>query len=837
MSIALFTNEARLALILVALGFAGVALLLRWRHAREGWLVAATMVAGTAALALVGERLISLAVRLAAPEGLDFNEFRWVLLGPWGRLGLAVGALATAGVILLSVLGTARERRPWRRGLLVGLRTAAALCCLVVFLQPALELRHVTREPNHVAILVDDSRSMELAEQRKGATRAERAAELLGASAPAFTKWRERHILDFYTFSDVLQPASAETLLEPAQPRADATLLREALEQTRARYQEDDLAGIVVISDGIATGRFGEGVDDGAARDFLSGLDTRVHTAWVGRGGLLDLAIARVNADEFAFVRTVVKVEATVRATGLPRRTVPVVLRQGGKVVRQATVEVGGDISEAKVAFEFTPERIGKYVYEFSVPVDPGEAVTGNNARAFVLHVIRDKVRVLQVSGRPSWDERALRGWLKSDPNVDLISFFILRTPDDIQMVSQDEMSLIPFPTEELFEHELGSFDVIVLQNFEYGRYGIGPYLENMRKYVERGGALAMIGGDLAFSSGGYAGTELAPALPVELIDSPRGGADPSRMLSIEEFRPRLTAEGLRHPVTRLRFDARDNEARWNALPALEGANLVAGAKPGATVLMAHPWLKARGGRPMPVLTVGEYGEGRSLALTTDTAWRWGFWAAGLPGDDGRSYQKFWENAIRWLIRDPELQILHVESDQAAYAPGEAPRLSAHLVDREYQPARGAEILVTITRGVDEPRQKVLSKKIKTDENGDAHLDLKPPGPGAYRVEARAAVGDIQVTADDVFLVDPERAELEEPVAREDILRGVAEATGGRYLGATAALPADLPLLPPRIVRVDRRTDVELWSRPYLLLLAFGFLGAEWALRRRSGYV
>lgn len=98
----------------------------------------------------------------------------------------------------------------------------------------------------------------------------------------------------------------------------------------------------------------------------------------------------------------------------------------------------------------------------------------------FLIRVIRDKVRVLQVSGQPSWDEKALRQMLKSNPNVDLISFFILRTQDDISMVPNDEMSLIPFPTRELFEEQLPSFDVIVLQNFEYLPYGIGEYLENL---------------------------------------------------------------------------------------------------------------------------------------------------------------------------------------------------------------------------------------------------------------------------------------------------------------------------------------------------------------------
>ena len=130
-----------------------------------------------------------------------------------------------------------------------------------------------------------------------------------------------------------------------------------------------------------------------------------------------------------------------------------------------------------------------------------------NNTRSFVVRVIRDKIRVLQVSGAPSWDVRALRQMLKSNPNVDLISFFILRTQDSISLVPNDEMSLIPFPTRELFEQQLPSFDLIILQNFEFRPYGIGDYLENIRSYVEGGGGLAMLGGAVSFSAGGYFGT------------------------------------------------------------------------------------------------------------------------------------------------------------------------------------------------------------------------------------------------------------------------------------------------------------------------------------------
>src|SRR5262249_19520396 len=119
--------------------------------------------------------------------------------------------------------------------------------------------------------------------------------------------------------------------------------------------------------------------------------------------------------------------------------------------------------------------------------------------------------------GRPSWDERFLRSLFKRDPNVDLISFFILKTPSAIEVASQDELALIPFPTDELFRESLHTFDLVVLQNFNYGPYQMAHYLPFIRASSLRGGALAMLGGDLPFGVGGYAGTPIESILPVEL--------------------------------------------------------------------------------------------------------------------------------------------------------------------------------------------------------------------------------------------------------------------------------------------------------------------------------
>jgi uncharacterized membrane protein len=542
-----------------------------------------------------------------------------------------------------------------------------------------------------------------------------------------------------------------------------------------------------------------------------------------------------VLADEFAFVRTVVRIEAVVRSTGYEARRIPVTLSSEGRPVRQQWVEIGPGPTETKVVFELSPPRVGKYVYEVSTPVADDEAVATNNRRGFVLRVIRDKVRVLQVAGRPSWDVRSLRSMLKQNPNVDLISFFILRTVDDVSMVPNDEMSLIPFPTHELFQDELPSFDIIVLQNFEYLPYGIGMYLENIRSYVLGGGGLVMLGGSQSFSSGGYAGTAVADVLPVTLIEPWQAGRE---LTDGQSFSPRLTEAGRVHPITSLRFEVPDNLAAWASLPELEGANVVEGPRPEATVLAVHPRLQTRARQPMPVIVAGEFGEGRSLAVTTDSTWRWGFVAAARPGDDGRHYHKFWENAIRWLMQDPDLEHLHVDSDAVEYAPGAPVRLDVRLLDRDYSPLAGGKVALEVRRGADPARTEVVAEaEVTTGESGEARHGLGGLEPGVYRVTAKSAVAGRAVEADDIFLVREGSDELDRPAATDELLATIADATGGRHLGPATALPADLPFDEPRIVRVDRRADIELWSRPGLLFIALMLLGLEWALRQRSGYL
>lgn len=834
MNIVLFPTLVRYALAAVCLVLA-IATVLAVRRGKGGLGAALGVLAFLTGGSLAAEALVALTVRLAAPGAAEFNEYRWVMLAPWGRLGLALGGVAVIGIVALSWRAS-RGAPAWRRATMIGLRAGAAVGALVIFLEPAVELRQVARDPNRIAVLIDDSKSMALTEVADGPSRIERTRAMLAASSGALAVWEQNHKIDYYTFSETLNPTTLIALAaNPAQGKA--TLFRKSLELVRSRYEGRDLAGIVLISDGASTGGFHEDSGDGAVRDFLRSLDTRVHTVWAARPGLKDLAVAKVMADEFAFVRTVVRIDAVIRTTGLPARRVPVTLSTDGQPLRQKMVDLPAGDHDVTVTFEVTPPRVGRYVYEISAPVIAGEAVTTNNTRSFVIRVIRDKIRVLQVAGQPGWDVRALRQMLKSNNNVDLISFFILRTQDDVSLVPNDEMSLIPFPTRELFEQQLPSFDLIILQDFEYLPYGIGDYLENIRSYVDGGGGLAMLGGTASFSSGGYYGTPVATALPVDLY----GPFDRGALLDTQKFSPQLTEAGQLHPVTSLRYSADDNLAAWKGLPPLEGVNLVAGAKSDATVLAHHPRLKTKGGKPMPVIVAGEHGMGRTLAVTTDTLWRWGFVAASRPGDSGRQYTKFWDNAMRWLIQDPDLRNLHVDSDAVEYVPGGTVRVTVRLLGRDYQPLAGGQVSLRVKRGADPATAaEIATAKVTVGEDGTAVHELgatTPLGPGVYRVEGHATIAGRQVDATDIFLVREGSSELDRPVGDRATLEAIAKTTGGAALDTIDSLPSDLAFDPPRVVRVDRRTDVELWSRPGLLLLIIGLLGLEWLLRQRSGYL
>jgi len=392
------------------------------------------------------------------------------------------------------------------------------------------------------------------------------------------------------------------------------------------------------------------------------------------------------------------------------------------------------------------------------------------------------------------------------------------------------EMSLIPFPYKEIFDEQLKSFDLLIFDNFNFKPYWVEPYLAGVRAYIEAGGALAMVGGDLSFASGQYGESELQAALPVDLAGIPREGP---AAWTTDTFRPRLTADGRTHPVTSLILDDKSNEARWAALPPLVGTNRVAGLRPGARALLVHPSQKSADGKPAPVLATAEVGKGRSLALLTDSAWHWGFLSAG-EGDDGRAFQRFWENAIRWLVRDPALTLLRLELDRIEYRRTQPPSVRIRAMHPDYSPADKVDVVVDVGAAESDAQAKPLKHlEATTNQDGEAHVDLGALAPGAYRVIGRATLDGRAVTEDKTFVVRAEGRELEDVAFRDKVLREIADVSGGSYRQGELG---DVAIAEPREVRVGRQRSVELWSSPIFLAIGLFLLVGEWYLRRRAGH-
>lgn len=763
-----------------------------------------------------------------------YNAWRLTSLAPWPRWALAALVVAGVAAVALAWRGLRAEPRPGRRAALLALRAASALLAIFLLLEPALRLLQTSRVKSRLAVLVDASRSMRFPVEPGGPTRAQAAAAFLGRHRGELEALGDRVSLEWHTFERDVAPADPAGLVRGAPPRGGRTDLLGALKAAAGGGAGRKLAGAVIISDGADNAALAEGLTP-AARAELRGLGMPVTAIAVGTGSPKDLALERVAVDDFAFVRNTVTVEVGLTARGFGREEVPIVLRREGAVVARATVRLEPGQARYTVPLSFVPDTTGTFVFTVAAPVFPGEAVAENNARSFVLRVIRDRVRVLLVAGRPSWDERFLRTLLKQDPNVDLISFYILRTATD-QPGSQDELSLIPFPVAEIFGAQLRTFDAVLFVNFAYQPYrslDIERFLPALRDYVRSGGGFAMLGGEQSFGEARYGSTPLAEVLPVE---SPEAAG-----IATVTARPHLTPEGLRHPVTSLAPGDAPNEAAWAALPALPAVNrtraLPTGS--GASVLLDAPAV-AVDGRAAPLVAVREVGSGRALAVATDASWYWGFVAAEESGSS-RAYQRFWNNALRWLVRDPSLTPVQVEPDRPAVEPGEPVGLSISVRAPDYGPGAGTPVQGEL---VGEDGQVVARGEAVAGPDGTAHLELTPPGPGAYKVVATArprcgsgpcppdapverATGAVAVRAS-----GPEDADA---APRPELLRALAQATGGTFSTAEAGLP-EVRLTDPEIVEVGRRKDVPIWDRAWFLAALVAALAAEWVLRRRWGY-
>jgi uncharacterized membrane protein len=666
-------------------------------------------------------------------------------------------------------------------------------------------------EEGRLIVLVDGSRSMDVLEA-DGRPRSAAVASLLDRIGPA----------EVYTFGDRLR-AGAPTAFQDGD-----TDLGGALDGITRKYAGERLGGIVVLSDGIDRGGLRKRLSTGAAVGESAGavsLNGPLTVYGIGDAqGRTDLAVDAVRAGSFAFLRAPFPMDVDVRAIGTIPAQVTVSLTRDGQPAGSAVAQLN-ERGEGTAHFSLNPDRAGRFLYEASVPLPAGDAVPANQQMGLAVQVVRDRVRVLQVCGSPSWDQKFLRLFLKEDPAVDLVSFFILRTSRDMNSgYSPDELSLIEFPYQNLFDRELSTFDLVIFQNFDYRPYfesRANELLGNVAAYVKNGGAFVMLGGDRSFDLGSYAGTPIADILPMRL--GVEGGGVDERLVV-----PKLTESGARHPVTQLTGESSDNALAWTQLGPLDGVNTVVGAADGAAVLLEHPTLKAVDGRPMPVLAVAEVGKGRSMALTSDASWRWSFAGAGA-GQGNQAYLRFWKGAMRWLIGDAADAPVTVETARENYSPGEAATALVRVRSVAFSPLAGVSVEARLSGPEGEQ-----TLQANTDADGTARFELPTDRRGAHRIRVRAVGAGLEdAAAETVYGVTSRDPELDQVEPDIEFLKALSAQAGGTFVPAGTWSPPLRDASAGR--RVHERRVVELGLLPAVGVLFSVSASLAWLMRRRSG--
>jgi len=623
--------------------------------------------------------------------------------------------------------------------------------------------------PSVAAVIIDKSPSQEFGER----------ARQTEAARAALTE-RLRHIPGLE-----LRVASAGE----ADGNNDGTRLFSALSSMLADVPPDRIAGAVMITDGR--------VHDVPANSAALGFAAPVHALITGHADEIDRRVVLTQTPRFGIVGQSQTVGFRIEDQGSKIGAVEVTVRRDGEVLEKRVVTVHTDI-----AVKVPIPHAGQNIVEIEASPLDNELTQVNNRAVVSIDGVRDKLRVLLVSGEPHAGERTWRNLLKSDASVDLVHFTILRPPEKQDGTPINELSLIAFPTRELFQQKISEFQLIIFDR--YARQGVLPmiYFDNIAKYVHDGGAVLIAGGP------DYANPNSIWRTPLDVILP----AEPSGEVTEQPFRPELTELGKRHPVTRGLEGSQGNPPRWS-----EWYRMVDVRRTTGTSVMQGPEAK-------PLMVLARQDKGRVALLLSDHIW---LWARGYEG--GGPHLALLRRLSHWLMKQPDLE-------------EEALRMIVHGHDLTVRRQTMADTVNPVT--LTSPTGKTQTLELKPDEPGVWHSAVTAKELGLWR----ATDGKLTALAN-VGPANPR--EFAEVTSTPNVLGPIADATGGGARRIASGTGIHLPRVVPvrtsttfkgddwiglkmRDVSVVRGIGVlPVFAGLLGLLLLLGALAATWAREGR----
>jgi hypothetical protein len=743
-------------------------------------------------------------------------------------LSVAAVVLVAAAISVPAVLSYLRVRGKSSardRAILTALRAAALLVLVACLFRPMLLLSEAVPRRNFVGVLLDDSRSMRIAD-RGTRTRADFVRDTLGEGGDLLRRLREKFQVRLFRFGTAATRTDSAGAL-----RYDdrETRLVDAIEGARQDLDAVPLSGLVVVTDGA---------DNAAAEinDALLGLRAKgvpVFTVGVGTERFArDIEVQRVEAPRRLLKGGTLVADVLVRQRGFDGQTVPLLVEDEGKIVARAEVTMppGSDAAPVRIAARL-PEA-GARVLTFRIPAQDGEQVIKNNAQRALVHVRDAREKILWIEGTPRYEVRFVREAVEADSNVQLV--VLQRTAEGkflrLNVDSGDEL-VAGFPKTRA---ELYGYSAVILGDIE-ASFFTHDQLAMLADFVGvRGGGLLQVGGRRAFSEGGYAGTPLAEAVPVVL----EGTAVPDSLTFFADLKPALTPAGLGHAVTQIGVGALSAADKWKALPAVTTVNRIRKVKPGAVVLIEGTLpAGGRAGAPgetlssytQPILAYQRFGRGLAVALTVQDDWLWKM-GAEVAVDD-LSFRTFWRQLTRWLTSDTPGRI-EARTIAAEVNPGSPVGLRAIVVDSAFLRLNDAQVTAQVTAPSGARRDVALDWAVERD--GEYRGSFAPTEEGVHRVRVTATTSSGTVT--DTAFVRAAPLDIEYAMAemRRPLLERIADETGGRFYTppTVGTLPEDIAMT-KRGVTVVRQMD--LWDMPVVFLILVALVSAEWGYRKLRG--
>ncbi|MBS0534388.1 MAG: hypothetical protein JSR72_10060 [Proteobacteria bacterium] len=618
----------------------------------------------------------------------------------WAAFGVAV--------FLSILLLVARSR-----GALV--RTVAMALLVLALANPSMTREDRDPIPSVAAVIIDKSPSQEFGD---------RTAQTEQARATIVDRLKRVPGLE-------LRVAEAGA----ADGETDGTRLFSALSSTLADVPPDRIAGAVFITDG----RVHDIPADAAALGFAA----PIHALITGHANEIDRRVVLTQTPRFGIVNQMQTIGFKVEDHGVPAGPVQVTIRRDGEVLEQRTVNAG-----ANVTMQVQIPHAGANIVEVEAAPLANELTQVNNRAVISIDGVRDKLRVLLVSGEPHAGERTWRNLLKSDASVDLVHFTILRPPEKQDGTPINELSLIAFPTRELFQQKIGEFQLIIFDR--YARQGVLPmiYFDNITRYVRNGGAVMIAAGPDYASPTSIWRTPLDAILP----------AEPTGDVTEQSFHARLSDAGKRHPVTRGLEGADSDPPHWSHWFRLVNTKRTTG-----TTVMQGPDGK-------PLLVLAREGEGRVALMLSDHIW---LWARGYEG--GGPHLDLLRRLSHWLMKQPELD-------------EEALRLIVSGRDMTVQRQTMADAVADVT--LTSPSGKTQTLKLSSAEPGLWRSHVPASELGLWRAT------DGKLTA--LVNVGPANPrEFQEVTSTTQTLSALADATGGSVRRLDTGSGIDVPRVVP----------------------------------------